>query len=91
VNEHQGDGKSVKKGQKGGECAWCSGKFLPSTCLGVNKAKYIPEQVGCLLNCMCVELRSTILLMTNTSIIWIINIVIKKSIKIGSFKSVLTG
>jgi hypothetical protein len=40
------DRECVKKGSKEGECAWCSGKFLPSACLGVDKAKYIPEQVA---------------------------------------------
>jgi hypothetical protein len=40
------DKECVKRGSKEGECAWCSGKFLPSGCLGVDKAKYIPEQVG---------------------------------------------
>ena len=49
------DRECVKKGSKEGECAWCSGKFLPSACLGVDKAKYIPEQVGSMRCCICVK------------------------------------
>jgi hypothetical protein len=41
------DGREcVKKGAKEGECAWCSGKFMPEMCMGVDKAKFIPEQVA---------------------------------------------
>jgi hypothetical protein len=36
----------VKRGADEGECAWCAGKFLPDGCIGVDKAKFIPEQVG---------------------------------------------
>jgi uncharacterized membrane protein YgcG len=36
----------VKKGADEGECAWCAGKFLPDGCIGVDKAKFIPEQVA---------------------------------------------
>jgi uncharacterized membrane protein YgcG len=41
------DGREcVKRGAKEGECAWCSGKFMPESCMGVDKAKFIPEQVA---------------------------------------------
>jgi hypothetical protein len=45
-DEIKDDRECVKKGSKEGECAWCSGKFMPEGCMGADKAKFIPEQVS---------------------------------------------
>lgn len=33
-------------GAEEGDCAWCEGGFMPASCLAVQAAKFLPEQVA---------------------------------------------